>query len=235
MHEETLDRILQVLKKVLGTRLISFVMYGSSHTGEFHEGYSNINTMAVVSGITMHEIAEIGRELKWFFYKGNPSPLIFTRSELDSFKDVFPIELLDMIEHHTLIYGDTDPLKDITIDRKNLRFECESELKSKLIRLRQALFLQHSEKKAIQLMTTSLSSFVALFKGVLRLKGKDVPVHKRDAIAAIAGLADFDQTPFLRLLAVREKRDTLKKGETFKTLEMYVEGITKVINYIEKE
>lgn len=235
MHEEILERILQVLKKILGTRLISFVMYGSSHTGEFHEGYSNINTMAVVSGITMHDIAEIGKELKWFFYKDNPSPLVFTPDELNSFKDVFPIEMLDMIDHHTLVYGDTDPLKGITIDRRNLKFQCESELKAKLIRLRQALFLNQSEKQAAVIMTASLSSFIALFKGVLRLREIEVPARKKEVIAAIAGLVDFDQTPFLRLLAVREKKDKLKKSETFKTLEMYVEGITKVIKFLEKE
>ncbi len=235
MHEETLDRILQVLKKVLGTRLSSFIMYGSSHTGEFHEGYSNINTMAIVSSITMNDIAAIGRELKWFFYKVNPSPLIFTHDELNSFKDVFPIEMLDIIEHHTLVYGDADPLKNIAIDPKNLRFQCESELKTKLIKLRQALFIHNSEKKASMLMVNSISSFVAIFKGVLRLKGKTAPAHKKDILNEIAQLVEFDRTPFLKLIAVREKKEKFKKGEIFRTLEMYVEGITKVINFIEKE
>ncbi len=235
MHEETIERILQVFKRVLGTRLKSFVMYGSSHTGEFHEGFSNINTMAVVSTITMNDIAAIGRELTWFFYKGNPSPLIFTQDELNSFKDIFPIEMLDMIEHHTLVYGETDPLKNITIDPKNLRFQCESELKGKLIKLRQALFIHNTEKKASLLMVNSISSFIALFKGVLRLKGKDTPAHKRDILNEVAQLVEFNQTPFLKLIEVREKKDKLKKSETFRTLEMYIEGITKVINFIEKE
>jgi hypothetical protein len=235
MHEETLERILQAFKRILGTRLKSFVMYGSSHTGEFHEGYSNINTMAIVSSITTSDIAAIGRELKWFFYKGNPSPLIFTQDELHSFKDVFPIEMLDMMEHHTLVYGDADPLKAITIDPKNLRFQCESELKAKLIRLRQALFVNDSEKKASLLMVNSISSFVAIFKGVLRFKGKNAPAHKRDIIHEIAQLVEFDPAPFLRLIEIREKKEKLKKSETFRTLEMYIEGITKVINFIEKE
>ncbi len=235
MHEETLDRILQVLKSVLGTRLKNFVMYGSSHTGEFHEGYSNINTMAIVSNITMNDIAAIGRELKWFFYKGNPAPLIFTQDELNSFKDVFPIEMIDIIENHTLVYGDEDPLKKITIDPKNLRFQCESELKAKLIKLRQALFIHNSEKKASLLMVNSISSFVAIFKGVLRLKGKTAPVHKRDILNEISKLVEFDQTPFLKLIAVREKKEKFKKRESFRTLEMYIEGITKVINFVEKE
>ena len=235
MHEETLERILQVFKRVLGTRLKSFLMYGSSHIGEFHEGYSNINTLAIVSTITMNDIAAIGRDLQWFFYKGNPSPLVFTQEDLTSFKDVFPIEMLDIIEHHTLVYGETDPLKSVTIDLKNLRFQCESELKGKLIKLRQALFTQNSEKKASLLMVNSISSFVALFKGVLRFKGKNAPAHKRDILNEVAQLVDFDQSPFLKLLEVREKKAALKKSETFRTLEMYIEGISKVINFIEKE
>ncbi|MCL4467424.1 MAG: hypothetical protein M1591_00635 [Deltaproteobacteria bacterium] len=235
MHEITIERILQVFKRVLGTRLQSFVMYGSSHTGEFHEGFSNINTLAIVSTITMNDIAAIGRELAWFFYKGNPPPLVFTKDELTSFKDVFPIEMLDMIEHHTLVYGEIDPLKNISIDPKNLRFQCESELKGKLIKLRQALFMQNSEKKASLLMVNSISSFIALFKGVLRLKGRNAPAHKRDILNEIAQLVEFDQTPFIKLIEVREKKNKFKKSETFRTLEMYIEGITKVIYFIEKE
>ncbi|MGC9027840.1 MAG: hypothetical protein ACP5JP_09965 [bacterium] len=235
MHEETLNRVLDVLKSILGTRLISFIMYGSSHTGEYHKGYSNINTMAIVTGITMKEIAQIGEELKWFLYKGNPSPLIFTREELDSFKDVFPIEMLDIIEHHTLVYGDADPLKDINLNLKNLRTQCESELKAKLIRLRQSLFVHYSEKKAAMLMANSVSSIMAIFKGVLRLKGIPAPAHKREILSRISELVGFDQTPFLKIIEVREGKYKFKKEEVFKTFEMYIEGILKVINFIEKE
>ncbi len=234
MHEDTLNRLLELLKRTFGTRLTSFIMYGSSHTGEFHEGYSNINTMVLVSGVTVKDLSAIGRDLRWFLLKSNPAPLIFTRDELNSFKDVFPIEMLDMMEHHTVLYGE-DPFKGISIDPKNLRFQCESELKAKLIKLRQSLFVHHSEKKAASLMLNSLSSFIAIFKGVLRLKGVDAPGHKRDVIQAAARLAGFDQSPFLKLIAVREGTDWLKKGDAFRTMEMYIEGITKVINFIEKE
>lgn len=235
MHEETLNRVLQVLKNILGARLISFVMYGSSHIGEFHKGYSNINTLAIVKTITMREISAIGKELKWFLYKGNPSPLIFTTEELNSFKDAFPIEMLDIVQHHQLIYGDVDPLKDIKVDPRNLRIQCEIELKSKLIKLRQSLFVNNSEKKAAKLMVNSISSIIAIFKGVVRLKGIPAPAHKREILGEITKLVDIDQAPFLKLLEVRENKYKLKKDEVFKTFEIYIEGIVKIINFIEKE
>ncbi len=234
MHEDTLNRLLELLKRTFGTRLASFIVYGSSHTGEFHEGYSNINTMVLVSGVTVKDLSAMGRELKWFLLKGNPAPLIFTNDELGSLKDVFPIEMLDMMEHHTVLYGE-DPFRGITIDPRNLGFQCESELKSKLIKLRQSLFVHHSEKKTVALMTGSLSSFIAIFKGVLRLKGRDAPGHKRDIVLATANLAGFDQSPFLKLIGVREGKEKLGKEEVYRTMEMFIEGITKVINFIEKE
>lgn len=234
MHEETLKRILDTLKSVLGARLLSFTMYGSSHTGEFHEGYSNINTMAVVSGITVNDISAIGKELKWFFYKGNPPPLFFTQDELTSFKDVFPIEILDIIKYHTVVYG-ADPVKDMIVDQKHLQFQCESELKSKLIKMRQSLFTDSSNKSTVQLMTGSLSSFVAIFKGVLRLEGKDVPVQKKDVILQTAQLTGFDSSAFLKILAVREKKDKFQKEALFRTMEMYIEGIVRVINFVTRQ
>ncbi len=231
MHEETLGRLLHTLESVFGSRLLGLVMYGSSHSGEYHKGYSDINTMALVSGVTAGDIAAAGKELKWFFYHGNPAPLIFTKEELDSFKDVFPIEMLDMVRQHTVIYG-SDPLKDITIDKKNLKFQCESELKSKLIKIRQSLFTNSSNKSALHLMINSLSSFTAIFKGVLSLEGAEVPVHKKEVILQTAQLTGFEPSPFLKILAVREKKDTLKKDEIFRTMEMYIEGITGVINFV---
>ncbi len=231
MYEDTLNRILQALKATLGTRLLSFVLYGSLPTGEYQKGYSNINTLVVVSNITVSDIVAIGKEIKWFLYDQNPPPLIFTQDELNSFKEVFPIEILDMKRRHTVVYG-VDPLKDITIDLKNLEFQCEFELKSKLLKLRQSLFVYSSDKKAISLMINSLPGIVAVFKGILRLKGRDVPINKKDVIQDVAKLAAFDPSPFLNVFTAREKKEQLKKKDALRILEMFIEGITKATDFV---
>lgn len=230
MHEETLERLVSVLKSVFGSRFLGLIVYGSSHSGEYHKGYSDINTVALVSSVTAGDIAAAGRELKWFLYHGNPAPLIFTKEELVSYKDVFPIEMLDMIHQHKVVFG-SDPLENQTVDKKHLGFQCESELKSKLIGLRQSLFANHTTGKLSAVLLKSLSGIVALFRGILALRGADIPVAKSDIIQKTAQIVGFEPAPFLNILAAREGKRKLAKKEIFRTFEMYVDGIARAAEF----
>ena len=63
-----------------------------------------------------------------------------TRDELERSADVFTIELLDMQQHHRVLFGE-DVLKGLQIPMDLHRVQVEYELREKLILLRQHILL----------------------------------------------------------------------------------------------
>ena len=125
----------QDLKQLYADDLIAVLLYGSSIRGEFSKDHSNINILAVLKNTELFTL-EKSRKLIHKSSNRTIDPLFLSQEYIAGSCDVFPIEFLDMKENHFCLYG-TDVLKDIAIDQKNLRFQCEQEIKSKLILLKQ--------------------------------------------------------------------------------------------------
>src|SRR5205823_8787058 len=82
------------------------------------------------------------------------APLVLTESQIRTSLDVFPLEFLDLHERRSLLAGE-DVLAGLEIARHNLRHQCEYELRSKLVGLRQAYLRGGAEKGLAQSITVS--------------------------------------------------------------------------------
>jgi hypothetical protein len=141
---------------------------------------------------------------KWWDRQKQPPPLFMTRDEIAQSADVFSIELMDMKQHHRLVFGE-DVLKDLTIPTALHRVQVEYELREKLSLLRQHLLLASGDDARMwQLLIRSVSSFVTLFRHALIVLGVDAPVGKREAVQALAARIGFDPSGVLQVLDVRE-------------------------------
>jgi len=120
------------LKEIYQQDLVSLILYGSAASGEYVSKHSNLNILVVLKNTQQNELIKAVKLVKKF---GTINPLFLTEDYIASSTDVFPIEFLDMQENYSLLFG-KDVLKSINIDISNLRFQCEQELKSKLINLK---------------------------------------------------------------------------------------------------
>src|SRR2546430_17378213 len=103
-----------------------------------------------------------------------------TLEELRRSADVFAIELLDMHEHHRVLFGN-DALKGLSVPMHLHRAQVEYELREKLILLRQRLLLAAGDKlKLWELLLSSLPAFATLFRHVLITFGDPKPGSKRE-------------------------------------------------------
>ena len=76
-----------------------------------------------------------------------------------------------MKENYILLWGD-DCLKSLMVDLKNLRHQCEWELKSKIIQAQQFYLNSFGGKNILKnFLIKSIPSFFTIFKNILRLKG----------------------------------------------------------------
>lgn len=176
-------------RELLGENLKAVFLYGSIAAGCYSRRHSDINILLVLGQSDLEALRRIGR-LKHNYKFRDFAILALTRSYIESSTDTFPMEFLDIRESYSLLWGE-DCIKGLRIDPRNLRHQCEWELKSKILRM-QGLYIDSRANTAAlrHFLTQSLSSFSVVFKNILRLKGIEEREKKRiwELIASEFGL-----------------------------------------------
>ncbi|MBI4481893.1 MAG: hypothetical protein HY652_03280 [Acidobacteria bacterium] len=221
-------------RRLLGDNLKSVVLYGSAASGDFVEGHSDLNLLLVLEQVDLKRLRQGGRLFKSWVRRGNPAPLVFTTAEMQRSADVFPIEFLDMKESHQVLYG-LDPLEGLDVDPKNLRLQCENELRGKLVRLR-SLYLPISDRpRAVKkLLIDSSSSFHTLFRNVLRLLGEAPPIHRRQVVEKLVERLGVDREALVRVHDLREGKIKITSSELDELLDSYLGVISTVIDSVDR-
>lgn len=216
------------LKNIYTTDLVSVIIYGSAVTGDFIESYSNMDVLVVLKNTDLHNLRKAYSLLHKLPFR-RMNPLFMTETEIKSSLDVFPIEFLDMQSNHICLDG-KDVLEGLVIDHKNLRFQCEQELKSKLITVKQQyLRIGQTDKANLSnLLFKNFTSVVHILHNVIRLKGKPISNRKEDILREAALELQVSVTTFMRLLTMKKDHANLNKLELEKLLFDYVYELDKI-------
>ena len=134
------------------------------------------------------------------------------------------MEFSDLIQTHKVIYG-PNPFAGMKIDPAHLRLQLERELKTKLILLRgRFLTAKGSAKEVEALMVSSISSFLTLFKAILRLYGENPPAKKMEALPLLAKHIKIDMEIFVIVWDLKEG----KKCQDLTSLQLFSRYLTAV-------
>ncbi|MFZ0320845.1 MAG: nucleotidyltransferase domain-containing protein [Candidatus Sulfotelmatobacter sp.] len=232
--EKKINDFVERLREVAGANLESMILFGSSVTGDFHEKFSDVNLFCVVRDASFAKLQLLAPAVKWWNAQKQPPPLFMTRDELERSADVFTIELLDVKQHHRVLYGE-DVFKDLSIPSNLHRVQVEYELREKLALLRQHLLLASgNDARMWELLTRSVSSFATLFRHALIVLGSEAPIGKRPAIKALAEKIGFDPSPFLQVLDVREKVSKPKQLDVDNVFARYLAALEQVTAAVDR-
>lgn len=229
----TPEKLVEELKQACPNGLKSVVLYGSAAAGDHVGTKSDYNVLVVTEDLGIGTLTAISKTATAWAKVGNPAPLLFTAERLAKATDVFPIELLDIRECHTVLYGE-DLVSDLEVDTKNLRLEIEHELRGKLIRLRQSYLLTQGKSKAVaDLMTQSLSTFLVLFRAALRLFEDSVPQKKFEALEKLSTHLKFDGSVFQTVQQLKEGSKKTKDVAIEDLFSTYLKTIECVIDAVD--
>ena len=197
--EKYLNQFCEKLKELAGNNLISVILYGSFARGENVEGHSDVNLMLVTESLHLNQLTFLEKEIHHLQKKINLNIVFWTKEELESSIDVFPIEFLEISEHHKTLYGE-HLLKEISVDTKNFRHQLEFELRSKLLKLRSAwLEGKESKKMLFKTITRAGTSFFHLYNQAKKLSNENFS----DELAG----------PFRKSLQLKKKEIALNQKE----------------------
>jgi predicted nucleotidyltransferase len=234
---EIFSGIINDYKQLFGDDLVSIILYGSAASGDYIFGKSDINFMIVLSEKGIDSLDRTFGVISKWKKRAVATPLFLTEAYVMTSSDVFPIEYLNFQNTYKLVYG-KDILKDLSFDREFLRMQCEKEVKGKLLLLREAFLESQGKAKHLQqLIAQSLGAFVAIFEGLLHLKGKELPRQKREVIKQVCQVFDMDGALFERLLDIKEKRGKLSDPEMRQLFKRYlkeVQRLWKIVDMLEK-
>lgn len=192
------------------------------------------NLLIVLNRITAEILDDGADTLRKWVRGGHPMPFLFDEAFLRQSADTFPIDYLDMQDHHQVLWG-TDPLQDIVVDHRHLRQHCEFELRSKLIHLKSEYVLNCQKPAALlQLMVHSLASTDRILTGVAHLVGEKLAGDRREAALQLAPKLDIRPEILIELYDVHDKklrwRDMAQIRQKFEHYLTALQGITKFVD-----
>lgn len=227
-----LEDYINGLLRIYDDNLISVTLYGSAASGEYTNAFSNINLLVILNDTSLANIAKASGLIKKYKFR-LIRPVFFTEKFMRNSADVFPIEFLDMKENRIVLHG-RDVLRDIEIDVKNLRFQCEQELKSKLINIKNSYMADTSLAGRKKLLFKFFTSILHILRNVLRLKGRVPPYSKEDIISNIVReFENVDEVIFRKILEIKNSNLKLNRRELEDVFYSFVAELEKIADMVD--
>jgi hypothetical protein len=225
--EDKIDDFVKRVRQAAGSNLESIILFGSAVSGDFHPGLSNLNMFCLLRDCSFQALQALAPVAQWWERQKQPPPLCMTRQELERSTDVFTIELLDMQQHHRVLFGE-DLVQGLRISMHVHRVQVEYELREKLILLRQQVLLAGGNHSRLwDLLLRSAPSFGTLFRHALIALGEASP-GRRGGVQALSKRVGFDPSAILQAMDVREHKADPKKMDINDCLTRYLAAIEKV-------
>lgn len=226
--EDKLNEFVRRAREAAGANLEAVILFGSAVSGDFHAKHSDLNLFCVLRDSAFASLQALAPAVKWWTGQKQPPPLCMTRKELHRSTDVFTIELLDMVRHHRVLFGE-DVLQGLEISMYQHRVQVEYELREKLLLLRQHLLVADgNDGRLWEVLVHSSPSFATLFRHALIALAGDAPSSRREAIQALATRTGLDLSAVGQVLEARERESGSQRLDVKDLCARYLAAIDKV-------
>lgn len=228
--------ITPMLEDLLGehaANIHSFHLVGSAVIPDYNEKLSDINSVLVLKTMDLRVLVFLAPLGKRYGKKRIAAPLVMTPEYIETSLDAFPVEFLDFKLIHKTVYGH-DLLQGLRITMPNLRLQCEREIKTKLIGLRQGYVSSLGKKEEIAaVLVRSFTGSMALFRAIITLLGKEPPIPRTDVITMLGAATGINTDIFESLLMLKTKLLKPSEQELASFFERYyktLEAAGKIID-----
>jgi hypothetical protein len=218
---------------VLGPDFVAAYVTGSALTQGWSPSRSDVNVLVVARRLDAETLDRLAPLVSMPARAPHIAPLFLTETQIQRSLDVYPMEFLDLHERHLLLEGE-NVLSDLRVSRTDLRLQCERELRSRLIELRQTYLLKQRSPTA---MAESLSSMAAgwnvLFRALLRLRGEEVPAHNARVIERVADLFGLPAEGLLGAYVMRYGAGRPRPSETRQRFLAFVLSVESLVTVLD--
>lgn len=231
---EASRRWLAAPRAALGHEFLAAYLTGSVLTQGFDTRHSRVNVLVVARSLPSDVLDALAQALDNGRKAPRFDPLFLTRRQIEKSLDSFPIEWLEIQERHLRLEGE-DVFGGLDVPRTYLRLQCEHELRGKHIQLRQAYLASYKHPAELEAtLGASASSFLALFRTLLRLRGEAPPADSTRVIERISDLFQLDAQALLTAHLLRHSERRWKPAEIVDAYRAFLGAIDRLVNAIDE-
>ena len=214
----SLDLVRRELHELYGDALRAVALTGEAAGAGYRPGRSSLELAVVLEAVTPEALRRVRPRLGGWGRRRIATPLFLDERWLTGSRDVFPIEFLELREHHVLLHGEGDPFAGLPVQAEHLRLEVERQLRGKLLHLWEAyLDTRGSRRRLRALLLAAVPGFAWILRGALHLaEGQEPrpPCADSETLFAEAERRFGVSLPVLRRLErVRRGAETLPAAE----------------------
>jgi hypothetical protein len=198
------------LERACGDRLLAVALIGEAASAGYRPRQSSLSLAVVVNTVDVTILDGVRPLVRGWRGTRVATPLLLDPLYLETSRDVFPLEFLDLLDRHRLLTGRIDPFADIAIARAQLRIELEEQLRGKMLHLWELYLEAHRASAVSRALLHSLPHFFLLLRGMLFLREVDRPTDPLSLIGAV------ESAYCTQLLSFRELEDARVAGNAIR-------------------
>lgn len=181
-------------QSLAGSSLRALAFFGRVVTLHFDKRQHLAENVAVLSADDLGMLRRLATAGKRFGKRGIAAPIVMTPDFIRDSLDTFPLELIEIQQQHVLLAGE-DFFGELRFEAEHVRLQCERELKTLLIGMRQGLLAAAGREKELHpLQQSAVESLLRTLRGMMWLKGQFDPAGPEDLISGVEQMLDRELT-----------------------------------------
>ena len=211
----------------------SIYLVGGVLTEDYREGATKIDSVIVLRQMDLAFLDILAPLGSKYGKQGFAAPLIMDPAYIDSSVDVFPLEFLNFKLLHHALYGE-DRFAGLTINRQELRYQCERELKGKLLWLHRIYVSAMGDRKVLAGdIVRHFDGYLPLFRGLAHLLGQAPAAGLKPALDQVGQLTGLATEVFAEIYAIKQNQTQPSKEEISQMFEKFYRATAKLAEVVD--
>jgi hypothetical protein len=233
-HEKVFAGFVEEVRACAGTSLLSVVAHGSALGAQFRPGISDYNFLLVADPVDLPLLERFATRAGKWRRRRIAAPLIVGPFFIERALDSWPLEFLSMTAQYRVLYG-KDLLAGLSFQPEHVRLQCEREIRSKLLLFRRAyLECEGAPKRLKQSLDRGWPSLMAIFRGLLYLKGGPWRAEGEPAWKASAEVLALPPNLLPELYALRQSRSAPSRGVITAQFDQVLETLSRLSEEVDR-
>lgn len=223
---EPLRRFAALVRELGGSNAKALSLIGAIAAGTFDASRHTARSVLVLARVDLPMLRRLSGHGMQLGKDRIAAPLVMTPDYIRASCDSFPLELIEIQQKRLTLFG-SDYFEELQFDAAHVRLQCERELKSVLIGLRQGLLASAGRERLLSAFDTQAAeTLVRTLRGILWLKGQRDGRPGREVVGEVERLLDRKLSGLTSALDPSSEH----RWEDFETLYHDVEGLGETAN-----
>lgn len=222
--QEPIKTFVSRVQALAGSNCLAITGFGAIAAPGFNPERHLARSVVVLNSIDLPMLRELAKDGIKLGKAKIAAPLIMTPVYIQGSLDAFPLEFLEIQQCHLCFVG-PDHFSDLAFEEHHIRLECERELKTILIAMRQGLLAAAGREKMFGAMEMDITErLMRTLRGLLWLHGQ------KDYLSAIQVVGHIEQETDRSLPGIRGALQDLRQHgwEDFVKLYEEIDGLKTI-------